>query len=385
MSASIKELGQYFTVSPSLQTIVYNYVRNRGELLLEPSFGAGHLLQPFLTADAAYPMMCYEIDERVKPVVTFGPAQRVFYGDFLAGAANLGRKFKTIIGNPPYVKQRSGNLYLKFISACFDALDDGGELVFIVPSDFLKLTHAAPLIAKMVDSGSFTDFSFPADERLFEGAAIDVVVFRYQKGLLGNACLVNGERKIYTSVRGVLTFGGPNGIPGRPVEEQFDVYVGLVSGRDEVYKQPFGGMSVLVDEGRQERFIFAESFPTGDGVTDAHLLAHKAELLGRGIRAFKETNWYEWGAPRNIRVMRETAGRPCIYVRTLTRNVAVAFRGVVGYFGGGLLCMIPKAGAGAEVDLDAVVAHLNSEECKENYMYAGRFKMGQKQLCCMMI
>lgn len=378
---SIKELGQYFTVSPSLQATVYEFVRHRGKLLLEPSFGAGHLLQPFLAADAAYPMVCYEIDTRVKPVVRFGPEQHVVYGDFLT--ANLERKYKTIIGNPPYVKQRSGNLYLKFIAACFEALDDDGELVFIVPSDFLKLTHAAPLIAKMVAAGSFTDFSFPADERLFEGAAIDVVVFRYQKGLLGNACLVNGVRKIYTSVRGVLTFGDVNGIPGRPVEDQFDVYVGLVSGRDEVYKQPFGGMSVLVDEGREEHFIFAESFPTGDSTTDAHLLAHKAELLGRGIRTFGEHNWYEWGAPRNIRVMRAAAGQPCIYVRTLTRNAVVAFRGVVGYFGGGLLCMIPKAGV--EVDLDAVVARLNGEECKKNYMYAGRFKMGQKQLCCMMI
>jgi adenine-specific DNA-methyltransferase len=378
---SVKDLGQYFTVSSSLQAIVHSYVHNRGELLLEPSFGAGHLLQPFLAADAAYPMLCYEIDTRVKPVVTFGSAQSVVYGDFLA--VRPGRKFKTIIGNPPYVKQRSGNLYLKFIEACYELLDNGGELVFIVPSDFLKLTHAAPLIAKMVGSGSFTDFTFPADERLFEGASIDVVVFRYQKGLLGNTCVVNGERRIYTSVRGILTFGNPNGIPGRPVEEQFDVYVGLVSGRDEVYKQPFGGMSVLVDEGRQERFIFAESFPTGDGVTDAHLLAHKAELLGRGIRAFKETNWYEWGAPRNIRVMREAAGRPCIYVRTLTRNAVVAFKGVVGFFGGGLLCMIPREGVA--VDLDVVIAHLNSEECKKNYMYAGRFKMGQRQLCCMMI
>lgn len=235
----------------------------------------------------------------------------------------------------------------------------------------------------MVGNGSFTDFTFPADERLFEGASIDVVVFRYQKGLLGNACVVNGEQRIYTSVRGILTFGNPNGIPGRPVEEQFDVYVGLVSGRDEVYKQPFGGMSVLVDEGRQERFIFAERFPTGDAATDAHLLAHKAELLGRGIRAFTEANWYEWGAPRNIRVMREAAGRPCIYVRTLTRNAVVAFRGVVGFFGGGLLCMIPREGVA--VDLDVVIAHLNSEECKKNYMYAGRFKMGQRQLCCMMV
>ncbi len=77
-------LGQYFTISPSLQAIVHSYVRNRGELLLEPSFGAGHLLRPFLAANAAYPMMCYEIDARVKPVVSFGAAQQVIYGDFLA-------------------------------------------------------------------------------------------------------------------------------------------------------------------------------------------------------------------------------------------------------------------------------------------------------------
>jgi hypothetical protein len=122
-----KELGQYFTVSEDLQQYVFNLVQRRGETLLEPSFGAGHLLQKFLTTEgeAEQKMVCYELDDTVEPVVTFGQAQEVVYGDFLASGE--GRKFATIIGNPPYVKQRGGrNLYIKFVEKCFDLLEEGG-------------------------------------------------------------------------------------------------------------------------------------------------------------------------------------------------------------------------------------------------------------------
>jgi adenine-specific DNA-methyltransferase len=163
---------------------------------------------------------------------------------------------------------------------------------------------------------------------------------------------------------------------GNIVSNVFNVYVGLVSGKDEVYKVPFGNTEILVDEGDREKFIFSTKFPTENEKIDKHLMKHKDELLGRKIKKFNENNWFEWGAPRNIKTMEEHKGRPCIYVRNLTRNTIVAFKGTVTYFGGKLLCLIPRT----EIDLDNIVTYLNSDMFKNNYMYAGRFKIGQRQL-----
>ena len=139
--------------------------------LLEPSFGAGHLLKKFLESNPAYPMTCYELDATIEPIVALvGPAQQVIYADFLQQLLHTQDTFQTIVANPPYVKMAKGhNLYVTFIQRCFDLLTPNGEMVFIVPSDFLKVTSAAPMIDAMTAAGSFTDFWFPHDETLFVG------------------------------------------------------------------------------------------------------------------------------------------------------------------------------------------------------------------------
>ena len=385
--SSKKSLGQYFTISPLLQQFVADSVKYKGARLLEPSFGAAHLLTPFLNANPDYPMVCYELDSTIKPCVQFNEHQTVIYGDFTK--QTITQRFKTIIGNPPYVKQSTGNLYIKFIDLCYNLLEPTGELIFIVPSDFLKLTSAASLITTMVANGSFTDFLFPQDERLFEGASIDVVVFRYEKGLLPSAAStqasteekprparVNGNLMLCTANKGILTFSQTE-LKGSPVSSLFNVYVGLVSGRDEIYRVPFGTMDILNDKDRVQRYIYADSFPTGNAAIDTHLEANKEALKARKIRAFNATNWFEWGAPRNKRAMEANKGKPCIYVRNMTRSKEVAFIGTVQYFGGSLLCLIPKDPA---TSLEAVVAHFQTPEFQRDYIYSGRFKIGHKQV-----
>jgi len=372
-----KTLGQYFTISEELQQFVFDKVKHRGSNLLEPSFGAGHLLQKFKTLDANYPMLIYELDDTIKPVVTFNSYQTVFYGDFTKQF--IAQKFKTIIGNPPYVKMSTGNLYIKFIDQCFKLLDDVGELIFIVPSDFIKLTSASALIESMAAVGSFTDFLFPNDEGLFEGAAVDVLVFRYEKGLISKNVVVNGVASLININNGIITFSSSE-LSGTMLEEKFNVYVGLVSGRDTVYRVPIGNMDVLNDKDRVEKYIFAKCFPTGVAAIDAHLLTNKQELLGRRIKKFNEKNWFEWGAPRNITTIENKMGSSCIYVRNMTRSGVVAFVGKVQYFGGALLCLIPKVVC-SDDELKKVVDFLNTKELQKNYMYSGRFKIGHKQVC----
>ncbi len=371
-----KKMGQYFTISESLQEFVFNRVKHKGSPLLEPSFGAGHLLKKFIESSADYPITCYELDETIRPTVTFNQHQTAIYGDFTKQA--ITQKFKTIVGNPPYVKQSTGNLYIKFIELCFGLLAPDGEMVFIVPSDFIKLTSASGIIGDMIKEGSFTEFLFPHDERLFEGASVDVVVFRYEKGLQTKDTLVNGAKMICNVNNGIITFSETE-VKGQPLSDKFNVFVGLVSGRDEIYRSETGNMNILTDKGRVQRFIFAEKFPTGNEAVDAHLRANKAALLERKIRKFNENNWFEWGAPRNIKSIEANLGKPCIYVRNMTRRAEVAFSGTVQHFGGTLLCLIPKV-AMTEAQLAKIVALLNTKELQKDYMYSGRFKIGHKQV-----
>ena len=372
-----KTLGQYFTISEELQSFIFEKVQNKGECLMEPSFGAGHLLKKFIEYDKNYPMVCYEIDETIGRVVPSNKHQMFLYCDFLIQPI---QKYKTIVGNPPFVKQKTGNLYLKFVEKCFNSLDTCGELIFIVPSDFIKLTSASSMITTMIRNGSFTDFYFPHNEKLFQGASIDVMVFRYQLGLMTKKTNVNGREMFCNVNNGIITFSETI-VDGVSIETMFDVYVGIVSGKDKVYQSPIGNIDLLTDKDKTERFIFPETFPTNNKEIDDHLQKHKQDLLARRIKSFNEKNWYEWGAPRNLTSIRSFWGKPCIYMRNITRHKEVAFRGTVQYFGGSLLCLVPKT----NVNIDEIITHLNSETFQRDYIYAERFKIGQKQLCNVII
>lgn len=376
LAKSKKPLGQYFTISNELQQFVFEKVKNKGSLLLEPSFGAGHLLRKFKESNPNYPMVCYEIDTDIKPIIGFNEFQIPIYGDFTK--QTISQRFKTIIGNPPYVKQSTGNLYIHFIELCYNLLDTHGEMLFIVPSDFLKLTSASSLLQTMTQNGSFTDFLFPHNENLFEGASIDVVVFRYEKDLKSSKTNVNGKDVFCNVNQGIITFSDEEQ-NGMPLSEVFNVYVGIVSGRDEIYRVPFGNIDVLNDKEKIDKYIFTEIFPTKNQQIDSHLQANKTALMQRKIKTFTESNWFEWGAPRNISHIRKHWGKSCIYVRNMTRKKEVAFAGTVQYFGGTLLCLVPKEQM-PDTEIQKIVTFLNSEDFQKDYMYAGRFKIGHKQV-----
>jgi adenine-specific DNA-methyltransferase len=382
-----KDLGQYFTISDELQQFVFDKVKYKLEPLLEPSFGAGHLLKKFIELNKKYPITCYEIDDKITPILKFNKFQKVIYNDFTQEM--ITQKFKTIIGNPPYVKQKTGNLYINFIEMCYEYLDKIGEMIFIVPSDFMKLTSASNIIDKMTKNGSFTDLLFPHNEKLFDNASIDVVVFRYEKDLKNDKVLVNNKEMYCNVNNGIITFSELE-VSGISIDTKFNVYVGMVSGRDEIYRVPFGNIDLLVDKDKNEKYIFIDKFPSNNQEIDDHLKKHKSELLERKIKKFSENNWFEWGAPRNLSSIKKYWNKKCIYIRNITRNQEIAFIDKVQYFGGSLLCLIPKEKEKENEDEDEdgdddeeikkIVNYLNSETFKKDYMYAGRFKIGHKQI-----
>jgi adenine-specific DNA-methyltransferase len=277
------------------------------------------------------------------------------------------------------VKTKSGNLYHDFIWKCYELLDDKGELVFIVPSDFLKLTSSGKILCEMLENGTFTHIFQPNKENLFNHASIDVIVFRYCKDKkLNNKVIINGTEKYLMNMNGIVTFSDTKKrkVP-RALGEDFTIFVGMVSGKEAVFKNNLlGDKEVLNGKNLVENYIILEDFPCDNDKVNEYMLEHKSELMERKIRKFTEKNWYQWGALRNIESVKEHEGKECIYVKTLTRSKEVGFIDNVRLFGGGLLVMIPKK----KMNLHKVLEKINSESFRNNYMYSGRFKIGHKQL-----
>jgi len=370
----IHKLGQYFTTNEELKNKVLEFIFNNSECILEPSVGQGDLVQ-FISRkykNAHFDM--YEIDTTIK--ILDGVPKNIIYCDFIN--QNISKKYKTIVGNPPFVKTKHGNLYIKFIEKCYNLLDFDGELIFIVPSDFFKLTSSSKLLNNMITNGSFTHIYHPHNEKLFENASIDVIVFRYCKNKnLNKEVLYNKQLLHIINSNGLITFNKDKTISNKIFKDYFNIYVGLVTGKESVYKnQEYANIEVLNGENKLDKYIFIHEYPTNNENLNKYLLSHKDTLINRKIKKFNENNWFEWGAPRNIKSINKNMGKDCIYIHNLTRKNKIAFKGKVKFFGGGLLMLLPKK----EVDLNNILSYLNSDRFKKNFMFSKRFKIGHRQI-----
>lgn len=375
-----KDLGQYFTTHGDLQQKVFEFILNNPSNILEPSIGRGDLVSFIIDKIPDVTFDMYEIDTKIKLLNNIRKSD-VVYGDFMNQSTTLNKKYKTIVGNPPYVRTKNGNLYIDFTEKCFNLLDDnGGEMIFIVPSDFLKLTSASKLLNTMMTKGSFTHIFHPHDENMFENASIDVIVFRYCKNNkkdIENKVLYNNKSLYITNSNGLITFSEDKNDSDVLFKDYFDIYVGLVSGKEKVFKNTkLGNIEVLNGKDKLEKYIYIDEFPSEIEKINAHLLKHKKELIERGIRKFNENNWFEWGAPRNKTTIESNLTKKCIYIYNLTRKSNVAFVGNVNYFGGGLIMLMPKK----DCDLDQIASYINSNTFTENFMFSGRFKIGHRQI-----
>ena len=384
-------LGQYFTTHIELKKKVFEFILNEPSNILEPSIGQGDLITFITDKLPSITFDMYEIDANITLLDKIHK-DKVIYGDFMKQI--ITKTYKTIIGNPPYIRTKKRNLYIDFTEKCYNLLEDDGELIFIVPADFLKLTSASKLLNNMMLNGTFTHIFHPNNEKMFEDANIDVLIFRYCKNRLKVKRVLYNDKLLYiTNSNGLITFGeeqtissdsseccdGTSGDSGVSImfQEYFDIYVGLVSGKEEVFKnEELGNIEVLNGDGKVNKYIYIKNYPCKDDKINTHLLHHKNTLIERGIRKFNEYNWFEWGAPRNITTINDNIGKDCIYIYNLTRRPNVAFLGKVKYFGGSLIMLKPKK----DCDLNNIVSYMNSNKFKENFMFSGRFKIGHRQI-----
>jgi adenine-specific DNA-methyltransferase len=370
------DLGQYYTTHIELKEKVFEFILNSPSNILEPSIGRGDLITfinirlPNITFDM------YEIDNNIHLLDNIEKTN-VIYGDFMT--QHITKTYKTIIGNPPYVRTKKGNLYIDFTEKCYNLLDINGELIFIVPSDFLKLTSASKLLNSMMTQGTFTHIFHPHNEKMFANASIDVIIFRYCKNSSIEKKVLYNDKLLYiTNSNGLITFDEKVNSNSVLFQDYFDIYVGLVSGKEDVYKnEELGNIELLNGHNKVEKYIYIENYPCENVKINEYLLQHKNELITRGIRKFTEKNWFEWGAPRNIDAINSNNGKDCIYIYNLTRKSDVSFLGKVSYFGGGLIMLKPKK----MCDLNKIVAYINSNTFKANFMFSGRFKIGHRQIC----
>jgi len=371
------KLGQYFTTHNQLKQKVYDFILNDPINILEPCIGQGDLITFIKEKNPNIIFDMYEIDSDIKLLPQI-ERNNIIYGDFMQ--QNIIKKYKTIVGNPPYVRTKKANMYIEFTEKCYNLLENNGELIFIVPSDFLKLTSASKLLNEMMTHGTFTHIYHPHNEKMFENASIDIIIFRYYKNnSIEKKVLYNDELQYVINSDGLITFSieedNTNNIM---FKDYFDIYVGIVSGREEIYKnEELGNIMVLNGENKIEKYIYIEKYPCDDEKINKHLLNNKKELIERGIRKFNENNWFEWGAPRNITAINENRNKECIYVYNMTRSPIVGFIGKVNYFGGGLLMLIPKK----KCNLINILKYVNSSKFKSNFIFSGRFKIGHRQIC----
>lgn len=376
----MSQLGQYFTTNDILRNKVFEFILNNPDVILEPSVGKGHLIQTVHNHNDTILFDMYEIDRTVQMLDNI--PNNVIYCDFIKHP--IKNKYNTIIGNPPFVRTIKGNLYIDFIYKCYHLLNPNGELIFIVPSDFFKLTSASSLLNTMIENGTFTHIYHPNKENLFENATIDVLVFRYCKNnKLDKKVLYNNKLLYLIHYDGLVTFQKNINTNGVVFKDYFDIYVGLVSGKDNVYKnKEYGNIEILNGENQMNKYIFIHEFPCQDDKINQYLLSHKNELIHRKIKKFNDKNWFEWGAPRNMKSIQHNFGKDCIYMYNLTRRNTIAFKDTVKYFGGTLILLIPKENINMNmnIDINKILIYLNSNEFKQNFMFSGRFKIGHRQI-----
>ena len=395
-AADKKTRGQFFTKNPTVHNVMLGLVSHRTGLALEPSAGAGDLVALLEKGRPGLAIKAVELDGRIERSC----ATEIEITDFFTFCNGKERSFDVIFGNPPYVawkdvedstvasigprKERYSdktNLYHLFIDASLDLLKKNGEVIFIVPKEWLYTTSAAPLRAKMSALGAVTHIVDCGEEKLFADADIPaLLIFRWVRGRKQTstkfASSLDAARKKkwvdrylvskkdrwmlldsehVAAVRDWGTLG-----------DSFNVRVGLVTGMDKVFRLAEASLvepecvQYQVDTTRKlVPFLnvnHVEEWDQMPAKAAAYLTSHKEELIGRRISTFTDGNWWKYGAIRNNEHMESKT--PRFFSLCKTRSSTPFFKvPKAKYFTGGVLGIFKKSGS--KISVDSAIKLLN--------------------------
>jgi adenine-specific DNA-methyltransferase len=395
-----KQRGQFFTTRDKVLNILTSLIHNDG-LIFEPSAGSGHIVKA-VESKVKNKIFACEIDnEKADNKV----CNNEIIVDNFFNIIKKNVRFSTVIGNPPFVKLKNveeqtlnllpekikgnGNLYYFFIKYSIQMLDDNGELIFIVPKEWLYNTSSQFLRDYLFSAGGFTHFIDCGEEKLFDDADVPALcIFRFQKKYIGTTKYFNSiedyENNKFldkqVSYGKTISFTN-NNVKRKKISDYFDVKVGLVTGLESVYKindniilEPECTIEMMTTSKTLLRYLFLDNFNNQDDIpiiSREFMLNNKEQLLKRKIKKFNENNWWKYGAIRNIKFME--SDKPRIYGLMKTRDKNPFWVGPPNsYFSGGVFALFPKKNV--VLDLDKVTNYLNSDEFKivlsESNMYS---------------
>lgn len=365
MKLNVETLGQVFTP----QRIVSDMIKLRKNegTILEPSCGDGAFF------NSINGCVGIEYDSSVAP-------EGALVMDFFD--YSLDNKFDTIIGNPPYVRfqdigkdtkskldmtlfDERTNLYLFFIEKCIKHLNPHGELIFIVPRDFLKATSSIKLNQYIYNQGTITDIIETGDEKIFKDAAPNCVIFRFEKD---NFTRKTNKTKNFCVSDGQIFF--TENVYDVKFSDLFFVKVGAVSGADKYFISDKGNKTFVCSEtcktGKTRRMYYNKKVKA--------LEPFKDELINRKIRKFTEEDWFAWGR----KYYESDENR--IYVNGKTRNENPFFYHKCKAYDGSVLAIFPKFKA-TVAECKTLARELNAVNWEElGFVCDGRFLFSQKSL-----
>ena len=255
------------------------------------------------------------------------------------------------------------NLYLFFIYKCILHLKSHGELIFIVPRDFLKLTSAIKLNNFIYQNGTITDIIELGDGKIFQNACPNCVIFRFEKD---NFSRITNITKRFQVINGQMIFTANN--YNIKFSDLFFVKVGAVSGADSLFENKNGNVDFVCSytnkTGKTKKMFY--------NIKTQELEKVKEKLINRKIKKFNEDNWFMWG--RNCYISNEER----IYVNQKTRNKKPFFYNKCKYYDGSILAIFPKFKC---KDFEKLADDFNKVDWNElGFVCDGRFIFNQKSL-----
>lgn len=368
---NVKILGQVFTPEDVVEKMI-SLRRNHGNCM-EPSCGDGAISSKIKN------IFAIEFDSIVCPYY----AHNMDFFDY-----SVNNKYDTIIGNPPYVKfsqicettkskldltifNNKTNLYIFFIEKCIKHLKDNGELIFIVPRDFLKSTSSKKMNEYIYKLGTITNIVDYGDKIIFKGFNPNCIIFRFEKNNFSRKTIYedvsNGlitEREFVCSSGQIYFLSSDYNVN---FSDLFFVKVGGVSGCDEIYKN---------DEYGNTEFVCSDTNTTGkttkmiyNEIND-YILKNEDVLRSRKIMKTTDDNWWKWGRDYY------KSNKKRIYVNVKTRNKKPFFINDCNNYDGSILAIFPK---NDDLDINELCEMLNSVNwndlgfmCNDRYLFTQR-------------
>lgn len=392
MNKKIENLGQVFTRDKNIIEML-QLIKNKDGVILEPSAGDGAILKLLEKQKTKYSFKeihAFEIDHGIKTL------DYVKFGDFFKLIKNNeyeNKLFDTIIGNPPYVKYQNidletkkelnvsefderSNLYLFFIKSCVEKLNTNGELIFLVPRDFLKATSAIKMNNWLFSQGTITDIIDYGDEVLFEGFNPNCIIFRFEKNNFKRTIRVKryklGKSSIHnlklSCVNGQYIFSKEE--LSVNAKDIFTVKVGAVSGADDIFESKNGNIEMVCSETKKNGKLRKMFY----NIEVKELYPHKTQLLSRKIKSFNDNNWFTWGRGYF------KSEKQRIYVNAKTRNKDPFFLNDCNAYDGSVLAIFPKRDLSKE-ELNELKDLLNKLDWENlGFLCGSRYLFSQKSI-----